>query len=62
MLYAEQEAQFLRTYNDAVNTLLRDGSITTKAAYFLTKDLYPDYPAKDEKEFMEGLAEKGGGF
>jgi hypothetical protein len=57
MLSTMQKAQVLSTYAAAISSLLQTGSVTPKGAYFLTKEIYPDYPAKDEQEFMAGLAE-----
>jgi hypothetical protein len=57
MLSTAQKAQVLGTYAGAISTLLQTGSVTPRGAYFLTREIYPDYPAKDELEFMDGLTE-----
>jgi hypothetical protein len=50
-----QKAQNMNTYASAMTQLLRDGSVSKEGAFFLTKGLYPDYPAEDPQHFMDGL-------
>jgi hypothetical protein len=57
MLSTMQRAQVLGMYAGAISSLLQTGSVTPKGAYFLTKEIYPDYPTENEQELMDGLAE-----
>jgi hypothetical protein len=57
MLSAMQKAQVLGAYAAAMSALLQTASVTPKGAYFLTKEIFPDYPVKDENDFLDGLSE-----
>ena len=57
LLSESQKAQIMGGYAQAIVPLLRDGAISPEGAFYFTKELYPEFPAEDEKHFMSGLGE-----
>lgn len=55
LLSETQKAQIMGSYAGAIGTLLQGGSVSPEGAYFLTKELYPDFPGSDGEDFLGGL-------
>lgn len=55
LLSETQKAQILGSYASSMSTLLQNGNTSPEGALFLTRGLYPDYPADNPDAFMDGL-------
>lgn len=55
LLSETQKAQVMGAYASAIGSLMSSGSISPEGAFWLTKELYPEFPAEDAKHFMAGL-------
>jgi len=50
-----QKAQIMGAYASAMVSLLGNGAISPEGAFYLTKELYPKFPAEDADHLMTGL-------
>jgi hypothetical protein len=57
LLSEAQKAQVMGAYAQAIVPLLNNGAISPEGAFYLTKELYPEFPAEDKDHFMAGLDE-----
>ena len=57
LLSEAQKAQVMGAYAQAIVPLLGNGAISPEGAFYLTKELYPEFPAEDKDHFMAGLDE-----
>jgi len=57
LLSETDKAQVMGTYASALVPLMNNGAISKEGAFYLTKELYPEFPAEDAEHFMSGLDE-----
>jgi len=57
MLSVSQKAQVMSAYASAIVPLLGNGAISKEGAFYLTKELFPEFPADTPDYFMAGLDE-----
>jgi len=57
LLSETQRAQIMGAYASALVPLMGNGAISPEGAFYLTKELYPEFPAEDAEHFMSGLDE-----
>jgi len=57
LLSETQKAQIMGAYASALVPLLGNGAISPDGAFYLTKELYPEFPAEDAEHLMAGLDE-----
>jgi hypothetical protein len=57
LLSEAQKAQVMGSYAQAIVALMGNGAISPEGAFYLTKELYPEFPADDVEHFMAGLDE-----
>jgi len=57
LLSETQKAQIMGSYASAIVPLMGNGAISPEGAFYLTKELYPEFPAEDAEHLMTGLNE-----
>jgi len=55
LLSEEQKGAIMGEYASAIVNLLGNGAVSQEGAFYFTKELYPEFPAEDPKDYMEGL-------
>jgi len=55
MMSETEKAQVMSTYASAIVPLLGNGAISKEGAFYLTKELYPEFPVESADHFMAGL-------
>jgi len=55
MLSEMEKAQVMGAYSSAIVPLMNNGAISPEGAFWLTKKLYPEFPAEDAEHFMSGM-------
>jgi len=55
LLSETQKAQIMGSYASAIGSLLNNRAISPEGAFYLTKELYPKFPAEDAERLMAGL-------
>jgi hypothetical protein len=57
LLSESQKAEIMGRYASAIVPLMGNGAISPDGAFYLTKELYPEFPAEDPDHLVSGLDE-----
>ena len=59
LISENQKAQLISAYSSAIVPILNNKAISNEGAFYFTKKIFPDFPAENPDQFIEGLNKMG---